>query len=88
MTLLLASQTRSDLCSRELVERLQASLLENMHRQGWQTGIPLAVETPGMMTGLAGTGYQLLRLAEPAGIPSLLLLEPPIATQDQTHTSA
>ena len=35
------------------------------------------VETPGLMVGLAGIGYELLRLADPAVIPSILLLEPP-----------
>lgn len=45
--------------------------------QGWVTGAPLGVETPGLMTGLAGIGYKLLRLAEPDRVPSVLLLEPP-----------
>jgi hypothetical protein len=31
-----------------------------------------------MMTGLAGIGYQLLRLAEPEQVPSVLLLKPPV----------
>jgi lantibiotic modifying enzyme len=35
------------------------------------------VTAPGLMTGIAGMGYQLLRLAEPGRIPSVLLLEPP-----------
>jgi lantibiotic modifying enzyme len=39
--------------------------------------VPLGVETPGLMTGLAGIGYQLLRLAAPDIIPSVLVLEPP-----------
>jgi lantibiotic modifying enzyme len=30
------------------------------------------------MTGLAGIGYQLLRLAEPARVPSVLTLSPPV----------
>jgi lantibiotic modifying enzyme len=29
------------------------------------------------MTGLAGIGYMLLRLAEPAHVPSVLVLAPP-----------
>jgi lantibiotic modifying enzyme len=35
------------------------------------------VETPGFMVGLAGIGYQLLRLAEPENVPSALVLAPP-----------
>ena len=33
--------------------------------------------SPGLMTGLAGMGYALLRLAEPAHVPSVLMLAPP-----------
>jgi hypothetical protein len=35
------------------------------------------VESPGLMTGLAGIGYALLRLAEPHRVPSVLGLAPP-----------
>lgn len=45
--------------------------------QGWLCGIPLGVESPRLMPGLAGIGYQLLSLAEPEFVPSLLTLEPP-----------
>ena len=38
-------------------------------------GTPLEVESPGLMTGLAGVGHGLLRLAAPDRIPSVLLLE-------------
>jgi lantibiotic modifying enzyme len=44
---------------------------------GWLCGVPLGVETPGLMTGLAGIGYELLRVAEPARVPSVLALAPP-----------
>jgi lantibiotic modifying enzyme len=30
------------------------------------------------MTGLAGIGYELLRLAEPDKVPSVLTLAPPV----------
>jgi type 2 lantibiotic biosynthesis protein LanM len=39
-------------------------------------GTPRAVPTPGFMSGLAGVGYGLLRLAYPERVPSALLLEP------------
>lgn len=58
--------------------RLTAVLLESGERNGWVTGLPLGVETPGIMLGLAGIGYELLRLAHPRHIPNLLLLAPPI----------
>jgi lantibiotic modifying enzyme len=53
-------------------------LLESIEQQGWVTGIPQGVETPGLMVGIAGIGYALLRLAAPEQVPSVLLLEPPL----------
>ena len=44
---------------------------------GWRCGVPGGVETPGLMVGIAGIGYELLRLADPAATPSVLLLEAP-----------
>jgi lantibiotic modifying enzyme len=61
----------------EQAQRLTPRLLESIERQGWVTGVPLGVETPGLMIGIAGTGYALLRLASPERIPSVLLLAPP-----------
>jgi lantibiotic modifying enzyme len=37
------------------------------------------VEMPGLMLGLAGIGYGMLRLAEPAHVPCVLRLAPPVA---------
>jgi len=54
-----------------------ARLVQRLARGEWRCGIPGAVETPGLMTGLAGIGYGLLRLADPFRVPSLLCLEPP-----------
>jgi type 2 lantibiotic biosynthesis protein LanM len=56
--------------------RLVARLLEG----NWRCGVPGGVETPGLMTGLAGVGYGLLRLAAPEQVPSLLALESPRVT--------
>ncbi|WP_376793646.1 type 2 lanthipeptide synthetase LanM family protein [Thermogemmatispora sp.] len=61
----------------EHIPRIAAALLENMERQGWVCGVPFGVETPGLMTGLAGSGLALLRLAAPERVPSVLLLAPP-----------
>ena len=54
--------------------RLTAGILDSIARDGWLCGNPLGVESPGLMTGLAGVGYGLLRLAEPARVPSVLTL--------------
>ncbi|GHO49949.1 type 2 lanthipeptide synthetase LanM family protein [Ktedonospora formicarum] len=59
------------------LEHFTAMLLESIERQGWMSGTPLAVETPGFMIGIAGIGYELLRLAQPERVPSVLLLMPP-----------
>jgi type 2 lantibiotic biosynthesis protein LanM len=59
------------------VERWTAIVLDSLERNGALSGVPLGVETPGMMVGLSGIGYQLLRLAEPRKVPSVLVLEPP-----------
>jgi len=59
------------------VERLSAVILESFERVGWQCGVPEGVETPGLMIGLAGIGFGLLRLAEPERVPSVLALAAP-----------
>jgi lantibiotic modifying enzyme len=60
-------------------ERLAAGILNASNGGGWLCGNPLAVESPGLMTGLAGIGYGLLRCAAPANVPSVLSIEPPPA---------
>jgi len=52
-------------------------LVERLVRGDWRCGIPGGVETPGLMMGLAGIGYGLLRLGATDRVPSLLSLEPP-----------
>ncbi|MBD2340311.1 type 2 lantipeptide synthetase LanM [Calothrix sp. FACHB-156] len=59
------------------VNRFAAIILESINQHGWLCGVPSGVETPGLMTGLAGIGYGLLRLAAPDQVPSVLVLEPP-----------
>jgi type 2 lantibiotic biosynthesis protein LanM len=59
------------------VDRFAAIILESINQHGWLCGVPSGVETPGLMTGLAGIGYGLLRLAAPESVPSVLVLESP-----------
>ncbi|WP_205661013.1 type 2 lanthipeptide synthetase LanM family protein [Amycolatopsis vastitatis] len=54
-----------------------AAVLGSIDRHGWRCGVPTGAETPGLMAGLAGIGYGLLRAADPAHVPSVLALEPP-----------
>ena len=54
--------------------------IEAARQDGWLCGTPQNVEVPGLMTGLAGIGYSLLRLADPSVVPSILGLEAPVTT--------
>lgn len=74
--LLLASQVLYP-AYREPTEQIIAMLVESITLSGWVCGAPLGIETPGLMRGLAGIGYQLLRLAAPEKVPSVLLFAPP-----------
>ncbi|QLH25633.1 type 2 lanthipeptide synthetase LanM family protein [Streptomyces sp. Rer75] len=61
--------------------RLMRSLGEKLDAAAegdWVCGSPTRSETPGLMTGLAGVGHQLLRCACPDQVPSVLLLHPPL----------
>ncbi|HSF43117.1 MAG TPA: type 2 lanthipeptide synthetase LanM family protein [Thermoanaerobaculia bacterium] len=60
--------------------RAGARVLAGVAEGGWKSGLPRGVEVPGLMNGLAGMGYGLLRLALPERIPSVLLLDPPVAS--------
>ncbi|GHO54875.1 lanthionine synthetase LanC family protein [Ktedonobacter robiniae] len=65
----------------ERIERAMPKLLDAIDRQGWVSGGPMGLETPGLMMGLSGAGYALLRLAFMHYVPSVLQLEPPISVQ-------
>ena len=61
----------------EAVRRRRTGLvLAAVQQYGPQCGTPRAVPSPGLLTGLAGIGYGLLRLAFTERVPSVLLLEP------------
>jgi lantibiotic modifying enzyme len=73
-----ASQVLNDSSWRAQTHRLGAMILDSIDRDGWQCGGPEAVEMPSLMLGLAGIGYEMLRLAEPDLVPSVLVLAPPV----------
>jgi lantibiotic modifying enzyme len=62
-----------------------AVLLGALDQFGPRCTTPDNVHTPGLLNGLAGIGYGLLRLALPAQVPSVLLLEPSIPTERNTR---
>jgi type 2 lantibiotic biosynthesis protein LanM len=75
--LLMAARVLDRADDRAALERATIQIAASIESNGWVTGVPLGVETPGFMTGLAGIGYGLLRLAEPDKLPSALVLAAP-----------
>ena len=72
--LLLAAQRDDRPELRATAERAAARAVAERRRDGaWRCGWG-AVEVPGLLVGLAGIGYGLLRIAEPSGLPSVLEL--------------
>jgi type 2 lantibiotic biosynthesis protein LanM len=69
----------------KVLARRAAGLLDAVDRFGPRCGTPDAVPTPGLLTGLAGIGYGLLRLAFPHRVASVLLLEPPGSSRPPAH---
>jgi len=55
--------------------RWATGILASIEQHGWVCGVPTGLETPGLMLGITGIGYGLLRAAEPRRVPSVLLLE-------------
>ncbi len=75
--LLTATQRLAKAHYKDVLQRIAPMLLDSVETQSWISGVPQGVETPGLMVGLSGMGYALLRLAEPERMPSILLLAPP-----------
>jgi type 2 lantibiotic biosynthesis protein LanM len=61
----------------ERAARIAGGILAGIREHGWLLGLPGRTESPGLMLGLAGIGYGLLRLAAPERVPSVLVLEGP-----------
>ncbi|HWN44321.1 MAG TPA: type 2 lanthipeptide synthetase LanM family protein [Thermoanaerobaculia bacterium] len=59
----------------ERAGRIAGGILAGLAERGPLFGLPGSTEPPGMMTGLAGIGYGLLRLSVPRRVPSVLILE-------------
>lgn len=60
------------------VARLSSAALSSLEDRGCISGHVLGIESPGLMMGIAGIGYGLLRLEAPDRVPSVLLLDPPV----------
>lgn len=57
--------------------RIASGIAEDISRNDYHCGNPLKIVTPALMTGVAGIGYELLRLAEPDRVPCVLTLQSP-----------
>jgi type 2 lantibiotic biosynthesis protein LanM len=55
-----------------------SEILDRVGDAKWRCATPDQVESPGLMTGLAGLGLGLLRLAAPGVVPSVLTLDAPL----------
>ncbi|MGW4079569.1 type 2 lanthipeptide synthetase LanM family protein [Streptomyces asiaticus] len=75
--LLTASHSLDNGRGRALAERLIHAICVTLDEHGPICGVPEGLSTPGLMTGVAGIGYGLLRLAEPERTPVVLSFEPP-----------
>lgn len=73
------ARTRSDPALLDELGRLATQIAIRGRDHRWLCGIPRHSETPGLMVGLAGIGYGLLRLARPEFVPSVLALAEPRA---------
>lgn len=73
LTVLAATGDRTAAAARR---RRAGLLLDAYTRHGASCSTPGGVTTPGLLTGLAGIGYGLLRLGFADRVPSVLLLEP------------
>ncbi|WP_025692290.1 type 2 lanthipeptide synthetase LanM family protein [Paenibacillus zanthoxyli] len=60
----------------EMARLLADQMIRERKEHGaYRTGIPRGLKTPGFFLGYSGIGYQLLRLADPERVPSVLSLE-------------
>ena len=53
------------------------AILSSIDEHGWICGVPNHFEALGLMTGITGIGYGLMRHTHPDMVPSILMLEPP-----------
>jgi lantibiotic modifying enzyme len=74
---LTAAQVLDDSELRAESARLAAGVVSSIEQHGWLCGTPQGAETLGLMTGLAGIGYMLLRIANPETVPAVLTLATP-----------
>ncbi|NKI45267.1 type 2 lantipeptide synthetase LanM [Streptomyces sp. LD120] len=81
---LTALAEHGDTTARSALHRHSGQVLAVVEAQGHRCATPDHVPSPGLMTGLSGIGYGLLRLAHPETVPSVLLLRHPARRSTRT----
>jgi len=74
--LLLGAEALGEPAWRIEAYRRMGAILDAIDDAGWVTGLPHGIEAPGLLIGLAGTGYGMLRVAAPERVPAVLALAP------------
>jgi type 2 lantibiotic biosynthesis protein LanM len=76
--LLLAAELfpEDEVWEKELQVR-SAQILKDMNSNGWRSKLPSQLTEPGLMIGIAGIGYQFLRLHARDKVPAILTLDKP-----------
>jgi lantibiotic modifying enzyme len=77
-TLLVASQMLKEPHIEEKVWERVGWLLDRVPEAREYQEPSAHIEPLGLMTGLAGIGYELLRVSHPEQVPSVLALAPPV----------
>ncbi|MGB5038562.1 MAG: type 2 lanthipeptide synthetase LanM family protein [Blastocatellia bacterium] len=67
----------------DLARRAATTAMDGAAAYGWVCGTPNGAESVGLLTGLAGIGYQLLRIARPHDVPSVLSCSPPLESSEE-----
>lgn len=73
---LLLRAGRHDSGWRDVAHQRLTAVLDDMDERGWRCGAMIDAEVPGLMNGLSGMGYGLLRTAFTDVMPSVLLMAP------------
>jgi type 2 lantibiotic biosynthesis protein LanM len=73
---LIELRTRTGVRGTAAANRTLSHIVGAIGRRGFSSGTPGAVATPGLLAGLAGVGYGLLRFGFGSSVPSVLLLRP------------
>lgn len=68
--------SEGDATAAEVLRGRAAHLIDIVEREDLVCGTPDDVSSPGLISGLAGVGYGLLRLGFGGAVPSVLLMEP------------